>query len=150
MDKKQALLSELSFMKDLFDNYLPVGSNKEDIEKYFSRLEELICTKDNGLNAIEREEFPPDDPAISGTREYRYYSSDQFKKLVGGYQQFPDRQGMGHPESKQTELSTTEDRSADPEIVAHLQECSPGREPDSHGLDEHTDIQGQLDGGHAC
>lgn len=137
-------------MKDLFDNYLPVGSNKEDIQKYFSRLEELICNKDDGTHAIEREEFPPDDPAISGTREYRYYSSDQFKKLVGGYQQFPDRQSVGHPESKQEELPSTEDRSSSPEIVAHLQECSPGCQSYSDGLDQHPDIQGELDGGDAC
>jgi hypothetical protein len=147
MDKKAALLTELQFMKDLFENYLPVGANKKDIQKYFSSLEEIICTKEDGPNAIQREEFPPDDPAISGTREYRYYSADQFKKLAGGYQQFPDRQDMGHTESKQAELPSTEDRGADPQVVAHIQERSPGRQPHLSGFNQCPDIQGQLDGG---
>jgi hypothetical protein len=143
--RRENLLAELKFMKDLFDKHLPVGSNREDINKYFSCLEELIFTKDP--DDIQREEFPPDDPATSGSREYRYYSADQFKKLAGGYQQFPSRQDLGHAENKQEELPPTENRSSDTQDVAHIQEHTDGRGISTNQWNPCPDIQGQLDRG---
>lgn len=139
-------MSELEYMKDLFYNHLPVASeNKKKVEKYFSRLEEIIFTTDP--DAIERDEFPPDDPAISGSREYKYHSVDQFKKLASGHQQLPCGQDVGHSESKQAELPPTENRGADSKDLAYVQEHTQGGGASVDGREESKHFSGELDRG---
>lgn len=111
----------MDFLKGLFFESLPIGENKEVIEEYFNCLEKLIYTKDV---EIEREQFPPDDPAISGEREYRYYSADQFKELAGGHNKPTIGQDMGHTESKSSDLSSKPDDATNTQDMEHVQEYS--------------------------
>jgi len=143
--KREQLKSELNFLKDLFATNLPVGENTKQAQEYFSRLEELISTKDP--DDIQREEFPPDDPAISGSREYRYYSSDQFKKLASGHPQPSRGQDLGHTESKQEKLSPTENRGSILEDLAHLQEHPTTSRAQIDRRDHNPDLCGELDRG---
>lgn len=122
MISRENLRAELIFLKELFMEKLPIGNKTDDIKKYFSYLEQAIDNKDIDPNEIEREQFPPDDPATSGERVYRYHSASQFKKLAGGYPQFTSGQNMGHSESKQEVLSTDENKCPDVQDVAHVQE----------------------------
>lgn len=133
-------------MKELFERDLPVGEKKDNIKEYFSRLEELIYTND--YEQLQREEFPPDDATVGGGREYKYYSAHQFKEHASRHQQPPSGQDMGHSESKQTELPSTEDRSPKFENVAHLQECTSTSPADPTGPDNHSDHSRELDRGH--
>lgn len=81
---------EVAFMKELFMNHLPIGKNKEPIEKYFMDLEQVISTKD--YIALPKDEFPRDDDdgaadADASTdgnpsqrRQYQYYSASLLKQ----------------------------------------------------------------------
>lgn len=81
---------EVAFMKELFMNHLPIGSNKEPIEKYFMDLEQIISTKDH--IELPKDEFPRDDfdgaedadAAADGNsskrRQYQYYSASLLKQ----------------------------------------------------------------------
>jgi hypothetical protein len=69
-------IAELRFMRDLFDNVLPVGKEREHYTKYFNDLETLIYTKDD----IKHEEFI-DEPNPDGSkRDYKYLSSSLLKE----------------------------------------------------------------------
>jgi len=139
-------MSELAYMKDLFENHLPVAAeNKKKVKKYDSRLEDIIFTTDP--DAIERDEFPPDDPATCGSREYKYHSVDQFKKLASGHQQFTRGQDMGCSESKQAELPTTENRGPDFKDLAYVQEHPQGGGASLDGREESKHFSGELDRG---
>ena len=105
-------------MKQLFFENLPIGDKTENIEKYFSLLEEAISTTDN----VQREEFPPDDPAISGSRVYKYHSSAQFAKLAGGHEHVSSGQDMGSTETKQTDIPTIQNQPNELPDVARIQE----------------------------
>jgi len=133
-------------MKDLFQKHLPTGKNTNEIDEYFNRLHQLICTNDESTDQIQREQFPPDDPTISGGREYWYYSSDQFKKLASGHPQLQCGQDLGHGENKQEELSPAKNRSSDSEDMAYIPKHPEFRRARSFHGSSCPDIQGQLDG----
>ena len=139
------LKDELEFMRDLFRNKLPVApENQKKAEEYFNSLEELISTKDAA--SIERERFPPDDPAICGTREYRYYSAHQFKELASRPQPITSGQELDVPENQQTKLPATENKSPDTQDVAHVPELPAFRRARTlQSCSICPDIQGQLD-----
>ena len=81
---------EVAFMKELFMNHLPIGQNKEPIEKYFMDLEQVISTKD--YIQLPKDEFPRDDDDgaedadssadgnPSKRRQYQYYSASLLKQ----------------------------------------------------------------------
>lgn len=140
------MIAELQFLKDLLFENLPMGDNKKHIEEYFSCLEKAIYTNE----PIEREQFPPDDPAISGTRTYKYHSSTAFKELASRPVQSLSGQDMDHTESKQEKLSTAPDLPSTTENVAHLQEHSSRCQPDPDGRIDDPNLFGQLDGGCPC
>jgi len=132
-------------MKDLFQKHLPIGKNTDEIEEYFNRLHELICTNDESKTPIQREQFPPDDATTSGSREYWYYSSDQFKKLASGHSQLECGQDLGHGENKQEKLSPTKNRSSDTQDMAYIPKHPEFRRARSFNGSSCPDIQGQLD-----
>lgn len=103
-------------MRVLFEKHLPVKDNTK-CKEYFNRLEQVICTNPN---EVQREEFPPDDPAVHGTREYKYYSTYYSKKLASGHHNPPSEQDLGHRESKQTELPPAQDKHTEPSDMARL------------------------------
>jgi hypothetical protein len=140
---KKNLESELTFLEDLFRESLPVGDNTETIKEYFSCLKKLIYTND-GEFQIEREEFPPDDPAICGEREYRYYSADKFKELAGRHQHPNHGQNVGHPESKQADLHAKQDSLADAQDMEYIQEC-PHYTTTFHADSNDNHLPGELD-----
>ena len=89
--EKHDHMIEVAFMKDLFANHLPVGNNKEPIEKYFMDLEQVISTKD--YIKLPQDEFPSDDehgPEDAGSstdgndgrspKQYKYYSASLLKQ----------------------------------------------------------------------
>jgi hypothetical protein len=87
-------MGELAFMKELFATHLPVGKNKEEIDKYFMDLEKVIYTTD--YHKIKNDVFPElsDGECCCGTqhddsvpadhkcerREYKYFSADLLKQ----------------------------------------------------------------------
>lgn len=143
--KKKQLQAELDFLKKLFYENLPVGEDMSGIENYFSSLEKLIFTKDG--SSLQREEFPPDDPAVCGEREYRYYSTDLAQKLASGRSHPAIGQDMGHSESKQTELHAKQDHPSESKDLEHIQEHSYfGGCCDAHADREH--LLGELDSKH--
>lgn len=121
--KRENLRSELEFLKELFLDKLPIGDKKRDIEKYFSKLEEVIDNKDINPDDIEREQFPPDDPATSGNRVYKYHSVAEFKKLASRPKQLTGQQDVDSGETKQEILSTNETQPTKSDDMAHVQEC---------------------------
>lgn len=139
------LKDELEFMRDLFRNKLPVApENQQKAEEYFNSLEELISTKDAA--SIERERFPPDDPAVCGTREYRYYSAHQFKELASRSQPIPSGQELDVPQDQQTKLSSTENQNPNSQDMAHVPERPVFRRAKTfQSCSVCPDIQGQLD-----
>jgi hypothetical protein len=62
--KQVARLAELEFMRQLFDERLPVGENKEKIHEYFNEVEQVIFTK----GEVKNEQFP-DEPVGDGTQK---------------------------------------------------------------------------------
>lgn len=122
MIARENLRSELAFLRELFKEKLPVGDKTKDIDKYFSYLEEAIDTRDP--NEFEREEFPPDDPAISGSRVYKYHSAAQFKKLASRPDSVPGQPNVDIGQNQQENISAESHQSSKPEDVAYIQECS--------------------------
>jgi len=116
---------------------LPVGSNMKDVDKYFTYLEEAIDNKDLNPNDIQREEFPPDDPATSGSRVYKYHSSAQFKKLASRPNQITGQHDVGIGQDQQENLPTESHQSSKSEDVACVQECTGTVETKSNDRSEH-------------
>lgn len=85
-------LNQLQYMKDLFENHLPIGDNKSHISEYFSRLEELISTKEN----IAPEQFENDDP----TKDYKYFSAALLRELASRPVIQPDGEVVGDPSNR--------------------------------------------------
>lgn len=124
--ERQNLKSELEFLKELFYEKLPVGKKMAEVKKYFSYLEDIIDNKD--IDELQREEFPPDDPATSGDRVYKYHSASQFKKLAGGHQSITNTENVDSTKSQQEELSSEQDKCSESKDVAHVQKHPKGSE----------------------
>lgn len=146
MLNRQAMLSELNFLKNLFFENLPIGDKKQEIEEYFSCLEKAIYTNE----PIQREEFPPDDTTTSGDRVYKYHSAAAFKELASRHIESSSGQDMDHSQSQQADLSTTPDFPPASEIVAHIQERPERRDTDSDGRIDDPNFCGELDRGCPC
>jgi hypothetical protein len=152
MDKyiaRENLKAELAFMRELFFENLPLGEKKGQIEDYFNCLEKAIDTKDP--DEFQREQFPPDDPATSGDRVYKYHSAAQFKQHASQrqVQQLEHGPGMGDPQEPQAELPAAQGSATKNGHLECIQECPSGHddrgESDGRGVNLCPDIQGQLD-----
>lgn len=82
VDKKQRL-AELQYMRDLFNEKLPVGEELTEIQSYFDNIEQIIERNET----VEDEQFSPErtiiDPETKGTVPYRYYSSNlSYKRAI--------------------------------------------------------------------
>ena len=136
-------------MRELFFESLPLGEKRGEIEKYFSYLEEAICTKDP--DEFQRERFPEDDPATCGDRVYKYHSAAQFKEhaSIGQVQQIERGSGLGGSQDAQTELSATEGAPAEISHLERLQKRASGhqhcRDDDKREDNSCSNIPGQLD-----
>lgn len=122
--QKQNLKAELDYLKELFFEKLPVGQKLSEVKKYFSYLEDVIDNKD--CDDIQREEFPPDDPAVSGSRVYKYHSSSQFKKLASGHQSIADSEDVDTATSEQKKLPTEPDKCPESKDLAHVPKHTEG------------------------
>jgi len=149
--ERAKLKAELEFMKDLYMHHLPVQEEKQaEVQKYFSRLEELISTTDD-VTTIPRDEFPPDDPTTSGHREYKYHSSLEFKKQASRHPPQLRGQDMDSRESQQTDVSTTKDQSTRTQNVEHIPECtdttstSDPASSSQSSHQNHNDLPGKLE-----
>lgn len=84
--QKKARLAELQYIRDLFNDRLPVGEELTEIQSYFDHLEQVI----NSHGQLENERFPPEanitDPESGGRIPYRYYSPalSQQRAIEGG------------------------------------------------------------------
>jgi hypothetical protein len=152
MDKyiaRENLKAELAFMRELFFENLPLGEKKGQIEDYFNCLEKAIDTKDP--DEFEREQFPPDDPASSGDRVYKYHSAAQFKQHASQcqVQRLEHGPGLGDSQKPQAELPAAQGPPAEDGHLERLQERPGGHDDrgqgDGRGFNPCPDIQGQLD-----
>jgi hypothetical protein len=70
-------LAELSELKSIFQDCLPIGEHKEEVETRFNLLEEVICNHDYARgDPIQREQFDHDDPDV----QYAYLSDALLKE----------------------------------------------------------------------
>lgn len=76
--KERDMRAQLDFMRDLFENHLPVMNDGADIQNKLNQLEEDI--KRNG-GSYKHDNFPDDDE--NAEREYYYHSSTLFKQRAG-------------------------------------------------------------------
>lgn len=147
--KRENLKAEVSFLRELFFESLPLGEKKQQVEEYFNYLEKAIDTKDP--DEFEREQFPPDDPATCGDRVYKYHSAAQFKEHAsrGQIQQLQHGSRMGDSQEPQAQLPPTESPASETAYMERLQERSQGHPDhgrgDGRGVNPCPDIQGQLD-----
>jgi hypothetical protein len=93
-------LAELSELRAIFNDCLPIGEKTEDVERYFNSLKEVIYTNDFQANPdpLRREEFEHDEPDI----QYSYLSDALFKERssrqnLRTHGQIMDDQPHGHP-----------------------------------------------------
>ena len=148
-------IGELEFMKDLFTNHLPVGKNREEIDKYFMDLEKVIYTTD--YHKIKNDEFPePDvDECVCGIehdeslpadhkcqrREYKYFSADLLK------QQASNPNGNGDDPNEHSDLCVNFSGYDDEHIeeVSHSSHrCTPFRLGKVQGQSEGTGYRSRL------
>jgi hypothetical protein len=75
---KRKWLAELSELRAVFKDCLPIGENTQEADEYFNRLQQIIDTNDfqTNPNPIGREEFEHDDPDV----QYSYLSDAVFKE----------------------------------------------------------------------
>lgn len=96
------------FLKDLFENSLPISKEKmEDVQNYFSLLEKAIYTNED----VRREEFPPIDPDIAGSREYKYHSAAAFKEHASKSRLLDNGQNVDSLKCVSEEISATQGQS---------------------------------------
>jgi hypothetical protein len=90
--QKRKYLSELTELRAIFQDCLPIGEHSDQAFEYFNSLEKIICTNDFAANPnpIGREEFPDSDPDI----QYSYLSDAVFKERSGRRELRADRQDM--------------------------------------------------------
>jgi len=83
---RKARLAELDYMRQLFNDRLPVGEELTDIQSYFDHLEQVILSD----KAVNNEQFEPElqliDPETGDEIPYRYNSADVHyqRALEGG------------------------------------------------------------------
>lgn len=69
--QKRKWLAELTELKSIFSDCLPIGECTEETEAYFNRLQEVICNHDYTRGEpLQREDFDHDDPDV----QYSYLS----------------------------------------------------------------------------
>lgn len=124
------LETELTAMKELFFEQLPIGENVDTINDYFNRLEKAIYTKED----VKREEFPDDQgndhgsdisPGEQQTADrkqpnYRYISAAVFKQQASRHQSQPSPQDMDRSGLCQDEGSISQGKCKECESVASV------------------------------
>lgn len=82
--EQRRLKSEYYYIRDLFDQHLPVGPNRDKLEEYFNDLHKVIFTKDpNDIQRIERECFEDDLRPVgdgASSSSYKHISASTFKQ----------------------------------------------------------------------
>jgi hypothetical protein len=80
--QKRKYLAELSELKAIFADCLPIGEHTDEVLHQFNRLQEIIDTNDfqANPNPIGRERFPSDDPDL----QYAYLSDALLKERSSG------------------------------------------------------------------
>lgn len=77
--EQKSRIAELEYVKKLFDENLPVGTDTSYINEYFNDLEQKIVKNE----PIKNEEFPPErdepDPESGKPVVYKYYSTSLLK-----------------------------------------------------------------------
>jgi hypothetical protein len=126
MNKKR-WLSELSELRAIFRDCLPIGEHTEQTDEYFNSLERVIFTNDfkANPNPLRREEFEHDDPDI----QYTYLSDALLKERSSNTELRARRQIMGdQSDSNQGEVSQPGSQIV-PDLTS-IPECSQERHPD--------------------
>lgn len=108
--EKKHRLAELAYMRELFNDRLPLGEELTEIQSYFDAVEQVIA--DNG--DINHEEFEPErhviDPETGGSIPYRYYSATLSKQralAVGGPDDEHSDEGVPKSEPSEQAMGTT-------------------------------------------
>jgi hypothetical protein len=75
---KRKWLAELTELRSIFKDCLPIGEYTQEADDYFNRLQQIIDTNDfkANPNPLGREEFEHDDPDV----QYAYLSDAIFKE----------------------------------------------------------------------
>lgn len=134
--------AELEFMKTLFNDYLPVGENREHIDQYFSRLEDVIFTKDGNVQeAVKNERWPtttiPSDTDGLEDRqpEYRYFSASLFKEHAGVPKHLGHGEDMDYSTDDDGLLHSTQDQYSFIDTAARVSKCDGTEEAGLLGFD---------------
>jgi hypothetical protein len=79
---KRKWLAELTELRAIFKDCLPIGEHTQEADEYFNRLQQIIDTNDYEANPdpLGREDFEHDDPDL----QYAYLSDALFKERSGG------------------------------------------------------------------
>lgn len=140
IEKKQRL-AELDYMRELFNERLPVGEELMEIQSYFNDIQQII-EKDR---PVKNEQFSPEreiiDPETNGQIPYRYYSSSLSHKRAiasGGSndkcsdqsnsESEPSEQDMGFASSSR-QCDDVQTESTQSPYIPHMAQCSGGPTP---------------------
>lgn len=135
--EKRSRLAELSYMRDLFHEYLPVGEDLTQVDAYLDNIEQIIET--NGT--IHDEQFDDErdiiDPETGCRVTYRYHSSNlTFKRALANGDSnrlsiesdkdlLPHAQGLGDP-SPSRRGDSLQDQCEISQYPSHVEECQGG------------------------
>jgi hypothetical protein len=92
--QKRKYLAELTELRAIFQDCLPIGEHTEQAFEYFNSLEKVIFNHDFAANPnpIGREEFPDSEPDV----QYTYLSDALFKERSSGPELRAHRQDMDY------------------------------------------------------
>lgn len=107
---------DLEFMRDLFENKLPVGEDTSNIKNFFNHMEELIYTKEYENYVYEK--FPESVDLGGRSPEYTYHSPRLIRQQGRVNDILDDRQiissGSEHSPERYTVESDTSRISTSP------------------------------------
>jgi hypothetical protein len=123
--RKKKWLAELTELKSIFRDCLPIGEETGKVDEYFNSLEEVISTNDYAANPepLEREAFEHHEHDV----QYTYISDALFKERSSGRELWPDRQDVAHqPDVHQGQVPQL--GGPLPADLASIPECDGGRD----------------------
>jgi len=132
--EKKRRLAELAYIRELFNEKLPIGEELTEVQSYFDTVEQVI----NANGDVNNEQFEPEreivDPETGGKIPYRYYSASlsQQRALEVGQQHLDgthqgitehksSEQDMGHP-SPSRRCNDVQDQSTESPHLSHVAE----------------------------
>lgn len=108
---KQDKMAELSYMRELFNCYLPTGPNLSAINCRFDELQQAI---DNGIEP-GRDNF--EDFESNTSSSYKYFSASLFKEHASRHIEKPCGQDLENRQYDQDSESETQDISENLECI---------------------------------